>query len=768
MTAEKPYNRDWAWAWPSSTGETVDEAAWSLVEESRFRPRIVWRARKRLEHQTPVNDWRKSDAWVLPGIASLGDQYPEYIVTLHDHHYICTCWSHVGGGTRRRHICSHAVAIMLWRRVQGHPIADAPEESQVDSDARQIDQDETCYRPPAERVGSWLNPHNLGLPFDSFRGVQILAMQRLLARDEKVLFLNAPTGSGKSLIAAAFAKVLNQPAVYMSTTKQLQDQFLAAMNKDTEIARALKGRANYTPLNFLPAEDLCDDPNAHDPDAKSESCEACDKEKVGDAYVCGLCHNWLKCPYEEAKRRAIYAPFAVLNTAYYLNEANFAGRFSDYGATNQKPAHPAGLRLVIIDEGDEIESALMNFISIEVSRQDLTLLLLDRPTRFDPKNKDEAWRPWIVDVALPAVKNRVAVDYADLADLKDVLYEPASEIPEFDGDEIKWRPLALKPDDAVEFDGKPVQVRVLRHQYSALLKRVRHWERLQDKFETLASDLRENANSWVRTDHEDSDPLTFKPVHVGRYANQYLWRHGTRFLVMSATPISADLLCNDLGLRREDVAMISIPSTFPKENRPIRFRPCGSMSKNNQTDTLPRVTAEALRIATNHPDERILVHSVSYALTSALCEALEPTGRVVTFGRGGRESAIAQYIASPGAILVGPALDRGIDLADDLCRVIIIPKVPKANIGDRQVAHRLYGFGRDGKLWYLCQTIRSLCQSTGRGVRHARDRCETWILDSDFEGVWREGRRMRLIPEWWAEAVVFDQEQQNQGQRRGA
>ena len=42
---------------------------------------------------------------------------------------------------------------------------------------------------------------------------------------------------------------------------------------------------------------------------------------------------------------------------------------------------------------------------------------------------------------------------------------------------------------------------------------------------------------------------------------------------------------------------------------------------------------------------------------------------------------------------------------------------------------------------------------TGRGVRHAGDRCDTYILDAEFGRLCRNGG-WGLFPAWWREAVV--------------
>ena len=87
-----------------------------------------------------------------------------------------------------------------------------------------------------------LTPAALGIAgFDAFRPAQIAALERIAASEARVVMLQAPTGSGKSLIARAAGTVLGMHATYCSTTKQLQAQFC----RDFQDAIELRGRAIY-------------------------------------------------------------------------------------------------------------------------------------------------------------------------------------------------------------------------------------------------------------------------------------------------------------------------------------------------------------------------------------------------------------------------------------------------------------------------------------------------------------------------------------------
>ncbi len=102
-------------------------------------------------------------------------------------------------------------------------------------------------------------------------------------------------------------------------------------------------------------------------------------------------------------------------------------------------------------------------------------------------------------------------------------------------------------------------------------------------------------------------------------------------------------------------------------------------------------------------------------------------------------------------VLISPSMDRGVDLPEDLCRFVVLLKVPYPYLGDIQISRRLYS-AKDGPLWYAIQTIRTIVQATGRGVRSEDDYCISYILDEQFGRLYREYTGM--FPRWWRDALT--------------
>jgi ATP-dependent DNA helicase DinG len=199
-------------------------------------------------------------------------------------------------------------------------------------------------------------------------------------------------------------------------------------------------------------------------------------------------------------------------------------------------------------------------------------------------------------------------------------------------------------------------------------------------------------------------------------------------------------------------ATITVPSTFPASRRPVYIYPIAEMTKRNKANAYPLVASALSKVIQNHPEDRILVHTVSYDLNRFLLDSLDSfVSRLVSYNTSSeKQRAIDRYLYTSGSVLLAPSLDRGIDLPADDCRVIVVCKVPFPNLGDKQVSARLHSPG--GQLWYSAKTVRSLVQMTGRGMRSEDDFCESYILDASFvTQIWR--RHKNLLPQWWKEAV---------------
>lgn len=663
------------------------------------RPSLMARAKKREVLEDP---WL-SNVWSVTGDSKLGDVHHNYEVVLNGKKYDCTCHTSAHGETRARRMCSHVLAVILYRRE--HPSSsagDAPVESASEARAEEgstpstsapadtfdeSETDVTAWDPRDERLtpARWSPLPEWVTQIREHQWRAALEVVEAIENGAGLVFVDAPTGSGKTLLGDLIARLLGQPAIYLCTTKSLQDQVL----EDYPYAAVLKGKANYRTMHKPFPEYTADD---------------CDGSIEKDD--CSYCDPMVDCAYRVAKSRAIRSQLAVMNMAYWLREANLVRRPAFSLPPDPTASETATGRrrreggLFILDECDTLEDQLLGFIEFSVSKRRARELGVEAPRKGSHKN---TVRKWLRDELVPAIESVIA--------------------------ELRTN---RTPENARKMRG-----------YAQMLEDAQRVElELEDE-------------NWIRDYSQESTPLSYKPVTVDGYGPRMIWQHGGRMILMSATIISPEEMVETLGYTGE-WAVVRVPMTFPVENRPIHVAPVANMVKKDGEEErgFPALLKAIGNILDKHPDDRTLIHTVSYGRAEQIMRGMREHRRRRTFltyrNASEREEVLAVYRNTPGAVLLAPSFERGIDLAGEDCRVQIVAKIPYPNMGDPRVSARSHGPGGDA--WIAVQTIRALVQMTGRGVRSADDYCTTYILDKQFvSNVWR--RNKNLFPAWWAEAV---------------
>jgi len=680
-------------------------SSWEGVDDTtaKYRKTLLDRAKKRTGR--PLGE----RTWVVDGDPKLHDEYPKYVVTLPHgaKRYTCSCREHEHG--EHRQFCSHVLFVVLARKGNGVKFQGtrvSPDEVPAfvegsgasEEEARKALDDEfgtgwTDQRPPLPAWVKYLRP-------GQWKGLQeILA---LYEAGKTVVFVDAPTGAGKTLLGELVArKVSPSRMVYTCSTKQLQEQFL----HDFPYSTVIMGRSNYPTADnpdrypYLSAE-VCD---AHK--AILPACDRCNDwmrrtkslDLTGEEKLhCSLCHPVFDCPYRQAKRVAMVSRVAVANIPYYLSLTNYQDQFRN------EP-------LVIIDEADVIGVELIRHVEFTISKARLAKYGLHQPEK---KTVRTSWVEWVRDQAVPA------------------LVEELSSYGEYPSLSLK----AKKEHQSLE----------------SMIATLQHLGGWNQKTQSWGED---HLDGWIYTDYERGN-VTLKPIREKPHAREKLWDHAQKWLLMSASIGSAEQMAYDLDLEDDEWGYVEVASSFPPERRPIYVEPTASMTYKNKDTSWPKMARKIADIIEEYPNERILIHTVSYAFTEYLQQRMKANGRAITY-RNARErvQALNRFKKSERGIMLAPSFERGIDLPYDECRVVIIPKIPYPALKDKQVNARLYQPG--GKGWYILETARSLIQMTGRAMRFEDDECEIYLLDTQFtEQIWKRYRHM--LPGWWKAAVRME------------
>lgn len=660
---------------------TVTFDPWQLEDSNHSEPQwsesLTARARKRKVSE-------QGQGWRVSAIS--GELYDSYYVVLDQetHRYECECYHTNHGDSRRRKMCSHVLAVVLWRRdfvktekVERGDAIDNGDNACVIGNTALLTVVDGGGPPsgtqPSQAVTVHVNNNNdipdpnaemWGTPLPNWvteiRPHQWNAVREIMQAYEngaRVVWLDAPTGSGKTLIAEMVRRLLGVKGLYVCSGKTLQHQFM----RDFPDAKLLMGRGNY-PTELMPEPYTAGDCTMPD---------------------CGWCETANSCPYQVAKRAAIRGPLSVLNTSYFLAEGNYVG-----DVVNKA-------EFVVLDECDVLERELMGFVEFRVGPRMMKDLGLVAPKKGSHKGTIQEWME---------------------QDLVEGITRASREVPK----------------------------------HLDQLEKLRYRKRLgelRQKASMVAGQI--HKDEWIRDN--DAGPLVMKPVKVSEYGEDYLWRHGKRWLCMSATIISPDELCDSLGLNPSECQVVRVPMTFDVEKRIVNVAPVANVVSKEKDTAYPQLASAIRRIMDMHPTERVLVHTVSYELSKDLFNRLRDTGRAITYTQSqDRDTALRQLRDSDNGVLLASSLDRGVDLKDDECRVVVVAKCPFPYLGDKQVSARMHL--TNGQSWYNVQTIRSMVQMTGRAVRSNDDWCVSYILDKQFvSNLYR--RNKMLFPSWWRDSL---------------
>lgn len=265
--------------------------------------------------------------------------------------------------------------------------------------------------------------------------------------------------------------------------------------------------------------------------------------------------------------------------------------------------------------------------------------------------------------------------------------------------------------------------------------------------------IRSPSNIVVQIDDTDTtNPrYSFKPISVSVYADRNLFKYAKKIVLMSATIINYKAFCQSLGISHDEAVFIDVPSTFPKENRPIVKAYVGRLNMNNLPSMLPKIVERIKKIMDFHKDHKGIIHLPSYRLGSDVFMMIGDKYRSrILFPKNALEipSMLKRHQESERpTVLMSPSMAEGIDLKEDLSRFQVIAKMPYPPMGDKVVKARM----NKDSLWYSYTTALKLIQSYGRSVRSETDTAATYVLDEALEDVIQ--RNKGALPLWFMEAL---------------
>jgi len=518
-------------------------------------------------------------------------------------------------------------------------------------------------------------------PFNVIRDEQKHAISFALdafQQGKKFVVLEMGTGCGKSAtgvtIARALASVGPSAAYILTTQKILQQQYV---NDFGQPQRKLLSSLKSS-SNYCCGH--------YNDQSCAESRRVISKLRTQLVGTDFYKHCTTQCQYAIDKQQFLDSSIGITNFSYFLAETMYAGKIEPRD-------------LLIIDECHNIEAELGKFVEVTFSEKFARDVL---KCRVPTKSNDEVVFKWIKTTYLKALKTH-------LARLEKTMSSQ----------------LAVRA--GLSESSK---------QYELLDKHICKVHRFINSYDSQNWVM--NVVLQTNKSNRQTRRFEFKPIDVSPFSHDMLFRFGKHVLMMSATIVDIDVFCRTIGIDRNDVAYLRLPSPFPVENRPIHFIPVGSMSKDRIESTLPALTEAIKMLLEQHAGDKGIIHCTNYRIAQHVFDSIK-SDRLLIHSSENRDAILAQHINNDRpTVLVSPSMMEGVDLADDASRFQIVCKVPFPYMGDLVVKKRMT---RD-RSWYDYMTAKSIIQAMGRSIRNDRDHAVSYILDADWERFLSRNRNM--------------------------
>ena len=226
-----------------------------------------------------------------------------------------------------------------------------------------------------------------------------------------------------------------------------------------------------------------------------------------------------------------------------------------------------------------------------------------------------------------------------------------------------------------------------------------------------------------------------------------LWGRVSKTVMVSAT-------CNRMTAAAVGIGEVKVweaKSSFPVDRRPVWVME-GSVQVNfRMVEGQKRLWVALIdRIVASRPGLKGILHTTSFERAMYYRQHSDHYSRLLLNESRNTREVVANFKAAKSPlVLVSPSLTTGWDFPYDQCGFQVIGKVPFPDLRTKAAKVR----SERNKDWAGYMAAQQMVQASGRGMRAADDRCETFIADGSFAWWW--GKNKKFTPGWWQEAVVW-------------
>lgn len=592
-----------------------------------------------------------------------------------------------------------------------------------------------------QNIKNWVDTNLYGFSFRKYQLESIYGLiNNILNNKRETTIIEAPTGSGKSLIclitAGVLSKYYDKSSYILCSDLYLWKQYADFIDLHQLPFGKLKGsKGNYT----------CDR-NSQDLTLAVCKLKGISYRQLMDlnfaisnGYDCAC-----TCQYIKERRKAIYSSVTLMTYQLWLSYLNYTDR-EIFGERD----------IIFCDECHNIPSIIQMFCQPTISPkyhfpqlEEIISYAIDEDIVLDdiPKYTTCAISDKQHNIHVSAAYTVPGI-HAELTKQFDIMYN-TDDKQEILSAYTKYYYIVNACKAIAESILERLGARAKNHNKLSrteqkivnIIDAVKDYdESLYDFMKAISICGDECLSYLVKNNILNNDmtkKITFACSKEDLLCNEYMLKNSPYKVMLSATVGSHAAFNENIGIhytQSKQSEMFRIPSTFDFSKSPIYYLPKYKMSKGYIDQNFEPMKQLIQHIVTSpvHINQKGIIHTGSYKNALHLYEMMpdDIRDRLYIYGSSKeKDDSLSNFELSDNGILMGPTLTEGIDLPDDGCRFIIIMKIPYPNLGDNLVVSKVKLFPN----WYESETSNTVIQAIGRGNRTPEDWCTTYILDGNF------------------------------------
>lgn len=498
--------------------------------------------------------------------------------------------------------------------------------------------------------------------------------------------LDAPTGSGKSLIGIVTSEVLqslieaskrpfNTQAYIWIGTNNLVDQYSRDYSENINSFLVVKGASNYVCANQV--------------NGNASDCMMSDYKRKNNKLKLNKCSV---CDYAINRDSIPSSNLVVSNTQYFTTKQLFT----------------QGLEHRLISNFDEAHLFSDNFVGF--CSFDYTISMLNGITKDIQKfNKEVDFGNRLKELS-SQIRKITKKNYDNqLYDFTGLLYDLVKSFRE-DIDEVE---MSGGTDEEILKYAKMIK------KYNNILSSLKLYK---DKNFEFVTEIQKAEDKKTKTG------ISLRPIFIAGMYNKITCSKLGLFMSGTMDKVTADI---EIGL--DNYKYIKLNPVFPKEIKKLHFCNIGYFNALavSRDETIDIIVDSIVDIIEEHNDENGIILTPSFKLSKQIEEKLITKGlsQNLFFQQQGEQlnDVVENFknTKSP-SVLISPSAFEGIDLPKQQGTYCIIPQVPYEYYGDARIKY----ISDNHSDLYTAKALKKIIQGAGRIARDIDVYTNTYVLDS--------------------------------------